>query len=45
MTFKSKKGRSKKIGGRAFRSTTPSIQPNYALGFAACFARIMNYEL
>ena len=24
MTFKSKKGRSKKIGGRASRSTTPS---------------------
>ena len=37
--------KSKKIGGRASRSTTLRKPPHYALGFAACFARIMNYEL
>ena len=33
------------VGGRASRSTTQSKSANYALGFAACFARIVNYEL
>ena len=42
MTFKSKKGRSKKIGGRASRSTTLHKASHYAFGFAVCFARIMN---
>ena len=30
------------IGGRASRSTTLRNSVHYALGFAACFARIMN---